>query len=386
MFTKFIAALSLSLVCATAARSGEIMSTGPKGEKAASATELALTDAEIAKIREGNYTAAICFHYSGDDWSRAQQEGLRDAFKKFGIEVLAVTDANFKVEQQVSDIESVLALDPDILISIPVDPVSTAPAFKKAAAAGVKIVFMDNCPADMEQGREYVSIVSADNYGNGVVAADLMAEALGGKGNIGVIYHDAKFFVTNQRVEAFEKTITEKYPDIRIIDRGGFDDPNKVSDIADAMFVRSPELNGIFANWDIPAEAVVSSAIAMGRDDIVVTTIDYENAPYSNLVIGEAVHRQGRWAGYIPHHHPQPEVYYFRFDRPQGFGASFIGDEAHKITDGSFAAIPGGLSHPQVTAPGYRMYFCWMIRHLDGNPWTDRIDVEEHKWLLDAKF
>ena len=118
----------------------------------------------------------------------------------------------------------------------------------------------------------------------------------------------------------------------------------------------------------------------------VVTTIDYENAPYSNLVIGEAVHRQGRWAGYIPHHHPQPEVYYFRFDRPQGFGASFIGDEAHKITDGSFAAIPGGLSHPQVTAPGYRMYFCWMIRHLDGNPWTDRIDVEEHKWLLDAKF
>ncbi len=118
----------------------------------------------------------------------------------------------------------------------------------------------------------------------------------------------------------------------------------------------------------------------------VITTIDYENAPYSNLVIGEVVQPQGRWAGYIPHHHPQPEVYYFRFDKPQGFGASFIGDEVHKIADGSFAAIPGGLSHPQVTAPGYRLYFCWMIRHLDGNPWTDRIDLPEHKWLLDAKF
>ena len=118
----------------------------------------------------------------------------------------------------------------------------------------------------------------------------------------------------------------------------------------------------------------------------VITTIDYENAPYSNLVIGEVVQRQGRWAGYIPHHHPQPEVYYFRFDKPQGFGASFIGDEAHMIKDGSFAAIPGGKSHPQVTAPGYRLYFCWMIRHLDGNPWTDRIDVEDHKWLLDAHF
>ena len=278
MSTKRILAacilFAVAVVSTVRAGEREIMSTGPKGEKAANARILTLTDEEIAKIRAGNHTAAICFHYSGDDWSRAQQEGLKDAFGKLGIRILAVTDANFKVEQQVSDIESVLALDPDILISIPVDPVSTAPAFRKAAEAGVKIIFMDNCPADMEQGKDYVSIVSADNYGNGVVAADIMAEALGGKGNIGVIYHDASYFVTNQRVAAFEKTIKEKYPDIKIIDRGGFDDPNKVADIADAMFVRSPELNGIFANWDIPAEAVVSSAIAMGRDDIVVTTID----------------------------------------------------------------------------------------------------------------
>ncbi|MCD8349082.1 MAG: substrate-binding domain-containing protein [Planctomycetaceae bacterium] len=276
MFKKIVMTVCLSFFLALSASAEEmqIMSTGPKGEKAASAKDLTLTDAEIAKIREGNYTAAICFHYSGDDWSRAQQQGLRDSFEKLGIQVLAVTDANFKVEQQVSDIESVMALNPDILISIPVDPVSTAPAFRRAAESGMKIIFMDNCPDDVEHGKDYVSIVSADNYGNGVVAADIMADALGGKGNIGVIYHDANYFVTNQRVTAFEKTIKEKYPDIKIIDRGGFDDPNKVADIADAMFVRSPEINGIFANWDVPAEAVVSSAIAMGRDDIVVTTID----------------------------------------------------------------------------------------------------------------
>ncbi len=29
------------------------------------------------------------------------------------------------------------------------------------------------------------------------------------------------------------------------------------------------------------------------------------------------------------------------------------------------------------------MYYCWMIRHLDGNPWTDRIDDPAHVWLLD---
>ena len=119
---------------------------------------------------------------------------------------------------------------------------------------------------------------------------------------------------------------------------------------------------------------------------MVVTVFDYHTAPYSNMVLGEVMSNQVNWSAYIPHHHPQPEVYYYHFDHPQGFGACFIGDDVFKIKDGSFSAIPGGKTHPQVTAPGYKMYTCWMIRHFDGNPWTDRIDDEAHTWLYDAKF
>jgi len=114
----------------------------------------------------------------------------------------------------------------------------------------------------------------------------------------------------------------------------------------------------------------------------VLTVFDYGNAPYSNMVIGEVYARQGRWWSYIPHKHPQPEVYYYKFERPEGFGACFIGETAHTIKDGSCGCFPGGLNHPQVTAPGYPMYCCWMIRHLDGNPWTDRIDDKRYTWLL----
>ncbi len=113
----------------------------------------------------------------------------------------------------------------------------------------------------------------------------------------------------------------------------------------------------------------------------VKTIFDYTNAPYSNMVLGEVIARQGRWWSYIPHNHPQPEVYYYKFMRPEGFGACFIGETAYTIKDGSFGAFPGGLNHPQVTAPGYPMYCCWMIRHLDGNPWTDRIDDPRYTWL-----
>ena len=115
----------------------------------------------------------------------------------------------------------------------------------------------------------------------------------------------------------------------------------------------------------------------------VNTIFDYKSAPYSNMVLGEVLNDRGNWSGYVPHHHPQPEVYYFLFDRPEGFGASFVGESVYKITHGSFSAIPGGLTHPQVVAPGFEMYTCWMIRHLEGNPWAARIDDERYIWLYD---
>ncbi len=117
----------------------------------------------------------------------------------------------------------------------------------------------------------------------------------------------------------------------------------------------------------------------------VTTFFDYDNAPYSNMVCGEIMSNQGGWSSYIPHSHRQPEVYYYRFDHPNGFGACFIGEDVFKVTDKSFCAIPGGKTHPQVSAPGYRMYYVWMIRHLPGDPWTDRVVDDKHTWLLNKK-
>ena len=137
---------------------------------------------------------------------------------------------------------------------------------------------------------------------------------------------------------------------------------------------------------DAPWHDVCRGKFGDTANRFVNTIFDCKTAPYANMVLGEVMNARGNWSGYVPHHHPQPEVYYFLFDRPEGFGASFVGDDVYKITHGSFSAIPGGKTHPQVCAPGYRMYTCWMIRHLDGNPWRDRIDDERYIWLNDATF
>jgi ribose transport system substrate-binding protein len=222
-------------------------------------------------------TAAIVMHYGGNDWANAQIAGLNAEFDRLGIEVIATTDANFDPAKQVSDIETVLAQDPDIIVSIPTDPVATAGAYRQAAEQGVKLVFMDNVPQGFTVGEDYVSVVSADNYGNGVTSAYLLARSLGGKGKIGVIYHEADFFVTKQRYDGFTTTITEEFPDIEIVQEQGIAGPDFAGDAqaaANAMLTRYPDLDGIWAVWDVPAEGVLAAARETGRTDIKIATED----------------------------------------------------------------------------------------------------------------
>jgi ribose transport system substrate-binding protein len=261
-----------------AALQQKILSKGPHGEEPSPASSLSLTAEEIEQIRALKAKAAIVMHYiTGSDWSQAQVAGLKSQFDKMGIEVIAVTDAGFNPERQVTNIQTVLAQDPQIIVSIPTDANATAAAYKEASQKGVKLVFMDNVPTGFEAGKDYVSVVSADNYGNGVASAHLMAKALNGKGQIGIIYHAADFFVTRQRYEAFKKTITEKYPGIIIVAEQGIREPNFFDDAnqaASIMLAANPKLNGIWAVWDLPAEGVTSAALAARRDDLVITTID----------------------------------------------------------------------------------------------------------------
>jgi ribose transport system substrate-binding protein len=262
---------------ALAAMKTQVLSTGPNGEKAASASSVSLSPEELAKVKAKHATAALVFHYSGNDWSTAQEAALKAQFAAEGIAVIAVTDAGFKPEKQVADLETVMAKKPDIIVSIPVDPVSTAAAYKAAADKGVKLVFMDNVPKGFTAGKEYVSSVSADNYGNGVAAAHLMAKALGGKGEIGLVFHAADFFVTRQRYDGFKKTILKDYPDIKIVEEQGIGGPDFSGDAekaAGAILTAHPRINAIWAVWDVPAEGVMSAARAAGRDDLIIINED----------------------------------------------------------------------------------------------------------------
>ncbi len=115
---------------------------------------------------------------------------------------------------------------------------------------------------------------------------------------------------------------------------------------------------------------------------IVRTIFDKRNREDANLVLGEVVNFPGKWSSYPPHHHPQPEIYHYRFSKTQGYGHGEHGDDVLKIRHFDTLKIMGGKDHSQVAAPGYGMYYIWVIRHLDDNPYIVPEFTKEHKWIV----
>ena len=108
------------------------------------------------------------------------------------------------------------------------------------------------------------------------------------------------------------------------------------------------------------------------RDAIVMIGDDF---PTQHFFIGEAWVPSGNWASYPPHRHDtenppdeidMEEIYFFRFDRPGGFGIQKVytddlsTDAAYAVREDDTIAIPEGY-HPVVTAPGYTMYYLWVM-------------------------
>ncbi len=117
---------------------------------------------------------------------------------------------------------------------------------------------------------------------------------------------------------------------------------------------------------------------------IVRTIFDRRNAPeQARLVLGEVVNYPGRWSSYPPHHHTQPELYYYRFIPDWGYGHGELGDQVVKLRHHDVLRITGERDHAQVSAPGFHMYYLWTIRHLPGDPYLGFEYTPPFESLLD---
>ena len=122
----------------------------------------------------------------------------------------------------------------------------------------------------------------------------------------------------------------------------------------------------------------------------------------SRLCIGEAFNHPGNWSSYPPHKHDRSdlpiegvmqEIYFFRYNLPQGFGFQSVYtddgsiNETYRVMSNDAVEVPRGY-HPYVCAPGYYGYMLWLMagetrrfyrRTAPEHAWIDALEVVEKK-------
>jgi ribose transport system substrate-binding protein len=262
---------------ATIASSAPVGRThGPNGERATPASALRLTPQEITRVRAGRYDAALVWH-DDSDFTAAVTAGVRDAFRPLGIRVVAQTSAGFDPATQKSDIETVMARRPHVMLTLPVDPVITASAYQRAARQGTRIVLLSNVPRGMRHGRDYVGVVTDDLFDMGKRAADAIAAAVGGAGKIGYFFRDAASFVANQRDRAFLETVSASYPRIEVAAKRGIADPNAAQAQASGTLVRHPDLDAVYVTFSQPiGDGVLAALRDAGNRTTKIVSLDLD--------------------------------------------------------------------------------------------------------------
>lgn len=137
--------------------------------------------------------------------------GARKAADELGnVEIvwLAPTKEDDRLDQ-IALVQRAIASRVDGIVLAPLDAQALVAPVEDAIAAGIPVVIIDSGLASTAP----VSYVATDNYNGGVLAAERLAELLGGQGRIVLLRYAPNSEATEQRERGFTDTI-KKFPNI----------------------------------------------------------------------------------------------------------------------------------------------------------------------------
>jgi ribose transport system substrate-binding protein len=189
------------------------------------------------------------------------REGMLKGAKKYGY-TLKILSADFDPAIQANHIRDFIVQKVDAMIICPCDSKTVGTSIEDANEAGIP-VFTADIKNDSPQGH-VIAHVASNNYQGGVLAAELMNEALNGKGNVALITHPGVESCT-ERIRGFKDKIKE-FPDIRIIEELSAEGQrDKALDVARDILTKHSDLDGIFGINDDSALGALAAVEAAGK-------------------------------------------------------------------------------------------------------------------------
>lgn len=254
----------------------KLIEKGPYGEHCTDPSALDLTTGEIQELQSKKYSVGVSFHYGNTLWATMHEKGLRYILSRYGISIVAVTNANFDPALQAVQLDSLVMQKVDAIVAIPVDDLATSQKFKEISNL-VKLVFISNIPESISKC-DYYSLVSANELENGRNGAIILGEYFKGQSHvpIGLITHGSKFWGTHLRDMSAEQTIRDEYPNLSIVQSDSFYNMDNAGAIAQKMLEAHPEIKALYVSWEGPALEVIDTLRNLGRMDIKIVTFDLD--------------------------------------------------------------------------------------------------------------
>lgn len=140
-----------------------------------------------------------------------------------------------------------------------------------------------------------------------------------------------------------------------------------------------------------PDEVIVNHRGMQGyRRDVHDIIVDNGEGKVDRIIVGETFSYPGEWSSYPSHKHdrydpPQEtkmeEIYLFKVKPKEGFGVQVMYNDdfslrnAYIVKDGDAVAIPEGY-HPVAAAPGFKIYYLWVMAGPHGRKLTPKDDSQ----------
>jgi ribose transport system substrate-binding protein len=238
---------------------------------ASCAPQAAATQAPAAAAKP--YIPVISKGFQHQFW-QAVKKGSEQAASDLNVDItFEGPESEAMVDKQVEMFQTALDKHPAAICLAAVDSKAFQPLLEKAKAAGIPVVGFDSgVDSDIP-----VTTASTDNIAAAAMAADKMAELIGNEGEVAIIAHDQTSRTGIDRVKGFTDEITNKYPNIKIVDtQYGGGDQLKSTDLAKTIIQAHPNLKGFFGANEGSIIGVLNGVKESGMDGKIVV-IGYDS-------------------------------------------------------------------------------------------------------------
>jgi ribose transport system substrate-binding protein len=191
-----------------------------------------------------------------------------------GVEYQWIAPPTGNPAEQVQILEDLINKGVDGIGLAPLDAASVEPVIAQAEAAGIPVVTFDSDAPNSQRQAYY----GTDNRAAGRQQAEVMAEALGGKGKVALVTGSLVMANLNERIEGVKEVLAEKYPEIELVDTIATDDDfAKGLEVSETMLRAHPDLNGVIAvsmTGSVAMPKVLADPAFADRKGLVVVAFD----------------------------------------------------------------------------------------------------------------